>query len=69
MRQKNLRLVIVGAVLIVAAVGFFLGMGTMAPKSNNAVALMETVGQVSGTLIGIGLVMLVFGLIGRKTPA
>ena len=69
MRQKNLRLVIVGAVLIVAAVGFFLGMGTMAPKSNNAVALMETVGQVSGVVGALGLVMLVFGLVGRKVQA
>ncbi len=45
MRQKNLRLVIVGAVMMIAAVGFFLGMGTMAPKSNNPAALMQTVGQ------------------------
>ena len=43
MRQKNLRLVIVGAVLIVAAIGFMFGMSTMAPKSNNSVAMMETV--------------------------
>lgn len=69
MRQKNLRLVIVGAVLIVAAVGFFLDMGTMAPKSNDAVALMQTVGQVSGVVGALGLVMLVFGLIGRKVRA
>jgi hypothetical protein len=69
MRQKNLRFVIVGAVLIVAAVGFFLGMGTMAPKSNDAVALMQTVGQVSGVVGALGLVMLVFGLVGRKVQA
>lgn len=69
MRQKNLRLVVVGAVLIVAAVGFFLGMGTMAPKSNDAVALMETAGQVSGVVGALGLVMLVFGLVGRKVQA
>jgi hypothetical protein len=69
MRQKNVRLVIVGAVLIVVAIGFFVGMGTMAPRSNNAVALMQTVGQVSGVVGGIGIVMLVFGLIGRKVQA
>jgi hypothetical protein len=66
MRQKNLRLVVVGIALIVAALGFFLGMGTMAPKSNNPVALMQTVGQVAGIVGGIGIVMLAFGLIGRK---
>lgn len=69
MRQKNLRLVIVGAVLIVCAIGFFLGMTTMMPKSNNPVALMQTVGQVSGVVAGLGFVMLVFGLIGRKVQA
>ena len=66
MRRKNLRLVIVGAVLIVAAVGFFLGMGTIAPKSNNPAGLMETVGQVSGVVGALGLVMMAFGLVGRK---
>jgi multidrug resistance efflux pump len=69
MRQKNLRLVVVGAVLIMAAVGFFLGMGTMAPKSNDAVALMQIVGQVSGVVGAIGLFMLIFGLAGRKASA
>jgi hypothetical protein len=44
-------------------------MGTMTPKSNNAVALMQTVGQVSGLVGALGLVMLVFGLIGRKIQA
>lgn len=66
MRRTNFRLVIVGGVLIVAAAGFFLFMGTMAPKSNDPVALMQTVGQVSGAVGGIALVMLVIGMIGKK---
>ena len=67
MRQKNWRLIIVGAVLIVLAAGFFLVMIGMAPRSNDPVTLMRTVGQVSGAVGGIALVMLVFGLVGRKS--
>lgn len=66
MRQRNWRLVIVGAALIVAAAGFFAGMLTMAPKSNDPAALMQTVGQVSGVVCGLALVMIFFGLIGTR---
>lgn len=66
MRQKNWRVVIVGAVLLVLAAGFFLFMMTLAPKSNDPAALMQIVGQVSGAVAGLSLVMIVFGLIGRK---
>jgi hypothetical protein len=51
------------------AVVFFLGMGTMAPKSNNPVELMTTVGEVSGAVGAIGLVMIALGLIGRRKSA
>ena len=67
MRQRNWRLIIVGLVLIVAAAGFFLFMMGMAPKSTDPKAMMETVGQVSGAVGGIAVVMVLFGLIGRKT--
>ena len=66
MRQKNMRLVIVGAVLAVLAVGFFLYMMGMAPKSNDPQAMLTTVGQVSGVVGAIGLVMIAVGLIGKK---
>jgi len=66
MRQRNWRLIIVGLVLIVAAAGFFLFMMGMAPRSNDPKAMMETVGEVSGAVGGIAVVMVVFGLIGRK---
>lgn len=68
MRQKNWRLIVVGGVLIVLAAGFFLFMMGMAPKSNDPKALLQTVGQVSGAVGGIALAMVVFGLIGRKSP-
>jgi hypothetical protein len=66
MRRRNLRVVVVGAVLIVLATVFFLVMAAVSPKSNDSAALMQTVGQVSGVLVGLGFVMMIFGLIGKK---
>ena len=66
MRRKNWRLVIVGVVLIAASAGFFFYMGTMTPRSNDPVALMQTVGQVSGAVGAIALLMVIFGLIGKR---
>ncbi|MDN5000565.1 hypothetical protein ACFQZO_06695 [Bradyrhizobium sp. GCM10027634] len=68
MRQRNWRLIAVGTVLLVLAVLFFLSMRDMTLWSNDPVALMRTVGEVSGAVGGISLVMIVFGLIGRKVP-
>ena len=69
MRQRNWRLIAVGTVLLVLAALFFLSMRDMTLWSNDPVALMRTVGEVSGAVGGISLVMIVFGLIGRKAPA
>lgn len=66
MRQKNLRVIIVGAVLIALAVLFFLFMFSIAAKSNDPAALMQIVGTVSGVVAALGIAMLVFGLIGKK---
>lgn len=66
MRQKNWRLVIVGGILVVLAAGFFLYMMGLAPKSNDPQSLMQTVGMVSGGVGGIAVVMMIFGLIGKK---
>ena len=66
MRRRNLRVVVVGAVVIVLAAVFFLVMVAISPQSNDPAALMQTVGQVSGVLVGLGIVMMVFGLIGRR---
>ncbi|WP_342735526.1 hypothetical protein [Bradyrhizobium sp. B117] len=68
MRKRNWRLIAVGTVLLVLAVLFFLSMRDMTLWSNDPVALMRTVGEVSGAVGGISLVMIVFGLIGRKAP-
>ncbi len=56
----------VGAVLIGLAAAFFFTMGAMAPNSNDPAAMMRTVGEVSGVLAGLGLVMIVLGLVAKK---
>ena len=57
---------IVGIVLLMAAPAFFFFFLSIAPKSNDPAVLMQTVGQVSGVVGAIGLVMLLFGLVGKK---
>lgn len=71
MRQRNMRAVIVGLVLIAGAIGFFLYMMTLRGQSDDPVALMRIVGETSGVVFGIGLVLFVIGWlgIGMKTPA
>jgi hypothetical protein len=66
MRQPNNRVAITGAVLAAAAVVFFFYMMSIASKSNDPKALMETVGQVSGVAGAIGIIMIVLGLRGRN---
>jgi protein-S-isoprenylcysteine O-methyltransferase Ste14 len=64
---KNQRLVLVGGVLIVLAIAFFLFFLSIASKSNNPAELMRVVGTVSGVVGGIGVAMIVFGKVGKKT--
>jgi hypothetical protein len=66
MRERNLRLIIVGSVLLVLAIGFFLFMMTLMPQSTDPRTMMQTVGEAAGVVVGISVVMIVLGLIGRK---
>jgi preprotein translocase subunit SecF len=66
MRQKNWRIIFTGVVLAVLALGFYLFMLTTASKSTDPVALIQTVGTVSGVAGGISLAMIIIGLIGKK---
>lgn len=66
MRRKNWRVVIAGVFLIVMALVFLLFMLSIASKSNDPVALWQTVGTVVGAVGGISLVMIIIGLIGKK---
>lgn len=69
MRRKNLRVVIVGVVLFVLAIAFFLLMLSFAPRSNDPVELMRVVGTVSGVVGGLAIAMIVGGQIGVKVRA
>ena len=66
MRRKNWRIVIVGFVLIVIALAFYFFMLSIASKSNDPAVLMQTVGEVAGTVGGLSLVMIIIGLIGKR---
>lgn len=66
MRRKNWRIVIVGLVLVVLALVFFFFMLSIASKSNDPAALMQTAGAVAGAVGSISLVMIIIGLIGKR---
>ena len=66
MRRRNWRVIIAGFVLMVLALGFFVFMTSIATSSTDPVAMMQTVGTVSGTAIGISVAMILLGLIGKK---
>jgi hypothetical protein len=67
MRKTNWRLVITGLALIILAMVFFVGMATMTGRSNDPAGMMQIVGQVSGVAAGLGLVLAIFGVVGRRT--
>jgi uncharacterized membrane protein len=66
MRQKNWRIVIVGSVLLFFALAFFLFFLSIASESTDPAALMRIVGTVAGVLGGLGIVMILLGMIGKK---
>lgn len=66
MRRKNWRVVIVGFVLAGIAFGFYFFMLSIAPNSTDPVALTQIVGTVTGVVVGISLIMIIIGLVGKK---
>jgi hypothetical protein len=66
MRRRNWRLVISGLVLVALAGGFYVFMLSIASRSTDPAALMQTVGTVSGVVLGLGLAIILLGLIGKK---
>jgi hypothetical protein len=66
MRRRNWRPIIAGILLIVIALGFYLFMLSISSQSTDPVTMLQTVGTVSGALIGISLIMIIVGLIGKK---
>lgn len=66
MRARNQRFIVVGSVLVFAAIGFFLFFLSFAGRSNNPAELMRTVGTVSGVVGGLGIAMIAAGAMGVK---
>jgi hypothetical protein len=66
MRRRNWRVAITGFVLILLALGFYFFLLSIASTSTDPAALMRTVGMVSGVVVGVSLVMILLGLIGKK---
>jgi hypothetical protein len=66
LRRRNWRFVITGFVLILLAIGFFFFMLSIASTSTDPAAVLQTVGTVSGAAVGISLVLILLGLIGKK---
>ena len=66
MRRRNWRIVIVGSILIFLAIGFYFFMSSMVLTSTDPAALMQTVGTVAGAAVGLSVVMILLGLIGKQ---
>jgi hypothetical protein len=62
----NMRVIVTGAMMIVAALGFFYYMGTLMPNSTDPAGMMQTVGAVSGFVGALGLVFILFGVFRKK---
>jgi hypothetical protein len=66
MRRRNWRFIVTGFVLILLALGFFFFMLSIASTSLAPASLMQTVGVVSGVAVGVSVVLILLGLIGKK---
>ena len=66
MRRKNWRMINGGIFFIILSVGFFFYMTSFIPRSNDPKGMMEIVGQVSGFVVGISVLLIVAGFIGKK---
>jgi hypothetical protein len=67
MRQRNWRLVMVGIFLIVIAFAIFLFVPSLGAYSTDPVEFTRSIGQISQVIIGLGVAMVIFGVIGKKS--
>jgi hypothetical protein len=65
--MMSIRVVIVGMAMVAFALAFFISMAMIASKSNDSVALMQTVGTVSGIVGTLGIVMAIIGALGKRS--
>ena len=66
MRRINWRLVATGVLFIVLAVVFFFIMSANASASTDPQELMRLTGQASGVAIGVSVMLIIIGFIGKK---
>ena len=66
MRRRNWRLVLGGVFLIVMAFAFYILMLFNASRATDPTELMRLAGSISGGAFGIGLVLILLGIIGKK---
>ena len=66
MRRINSRVAIVGFVLFLIAIVFYLFMFSISSRSSDPVELLKVVGTVSGIVGGLAVAMTVAGLVGKK---
>jgi len=66
MRQRNWLAIIIGTVLIILAVVLFLGMAALVSQHVALPSDLEKTGAFAGAMAGVALVILVYGLIGKK---
>jgi hypothetical protein len=55
-----------GVLLLILAVGFYFIMLANTAASFDPAELMRLTGQISGTVIGVSVVLILVGLIGKK---
>jgi formate/nitrite transporter FocA (FNT family) len=66
MRQIKWRAIIGGVLFMVLAVGFYFFMLANASMSTDPQELMRLVGQLSGFVFALSIILIIIGLIGKK---
>jgi hypothetical protein len=67
MRKRNAGLIRGGIFAIaIGAIFFAVALIWLAPQSNDPAEVMRIAGQASGVAVGVGVVMLLLGVIGKK---
>lgn len=66
MRRINWRMISGGVFLLVLALVFFFIMSSNVSMSTDPQEMMRLAGQISGAAIGVSVVMILIGLIGKK---
>lgn len=66
MRQIKWRAIIGGVLFMIFAVAFYFIMLANVGRSTDPQEMMRLVGQISGFVFGLSIVLIIIGLIGKK---